>query len=274
MGRLAFLTGASGGIGEAIARALHRSGYELALAGRDPSALQAWARAEGIPPERCRTYAADVAVIDSIVAAGQACLQQQGVPDLVVACAGFSLGMDTAERADLDLYARMLATHNVGTAATFHPFLAAMRERGSGVLVGIASVNGIRGFPGHGAYCSSKAAVISYCESLRLELRGSGVRVLTVCPGYVDTALTRGNRYAMPFLLSPQAFARRFMAVLASGTSYAVIPWQMAIVAKLLRALPDPWFDRLFAGRARKLRQAQLPLREAPPKKSQGPEGP
>lgn len=182
-------------------------------------------------------------------------MRQQGVPDVVVACAGISVGVDTAERDDLAVMALTYATNNVGTAATFMPFIKAMRERRHGTLVGIGSVNGIRGFAGHGANCPSKAALISYCECLRLELRGSGVNVVTLCPGYVATPLTQGNRYAMPFLLQPQDFAERAYRAIEAGVSYRVIPWQMGLVAKLLRLLPNPVFDRLFAGRPRKARQ-------------------
>ena len=119
----------------------------------------------------------------AVVAAGRACLARQGVPDAVVANAGISIGVDTAAREDIDVIARTFATNNVGLAATFHPFIEGMRQRRSGTLVGIASVGGIRGMPGHGGYCASKAAVISYCESLRGELRGTGVRVVTIAPG-------------------------------------------------------------------------------------------
>ena len=219
--------------------------------------MHEWARASGIAPQNYRVYVADVAVIESIVNAGTACIATQGLPDLVVAGAGISIGMDTTVRADLDVMSRVYAVNNVGLAATFHPFMAPMVARGSGTLVGIASVNGIRGFPGHGAYCSSKAAVISYCESLRGELRSTGVRVLTVCPGYVDTALTRGNAYAMPFLMAPDQFAERFFQAVQAGARYRVIPWQMAIVAKLLRLLPATLFDRLFADRPRKRRSTE-----------------
>jgi short-subunit dehydrogenase len=197
-----------------------------------------------------------VADIDSIVGAGQACQAAQGVPDVVIANAGISIGMDTAERADIDVMARLFATNNTGLAATFHPFVAAMVERGSGALVGIGSVAAIRGLPGHGAYCASKAAVVAYCESLRGELRGSGVAVVTVLPGYVDTPLTQQNRYSMPFLLSAETFADRAFDAIEARTSYRVIPWQMGVVAKLLRALPNAWFDRLLAGRPRKHRQS------------------
>ncbi len=176
---------------------------------------------------------------------------------MVVANAGISVGVDTAQRGDLDVMAQTFATNTLGMAATFHPFIDAMVRRGGGRLVGIGSVAGIRGLPGHGAYCASKAAVISYCESLRGELRGTGVQVVTICPGYVDTPLTRENRYAMPFLLPPQAFADRAFRAIEAGATYRVIPWQMGVVAKLLRILPDAWFDRLLAGRPRKHRAGQ-----------------
>jgi len=198
-----------------------------------------------------------VAVIDSIVAAGQACLAEQGVPDVVIANAGISVGMDTADRRDLDVLAQTLATNNLGLAATFHPFVAPMVQRGSGRLVGMASVAGIRGLPGHGAYCASKAGVIGYCESLRGELRASGVKVVTLCPGYIDTPLTRRNRYRMPFLMQPEDFAAQAARVIDKGSSYAVIPWPMGVVAKLLRLLPNAWLDRLLAGRPRKHRASE-----------------
>jgi short-subunit dehydrogenase len=148
-------------------------------------------------------------------------------------------------------------TNNLGMAASFQPFLRAMRVRGSGTLVGIASVAGIRGLPGHAAYCASKAAAIGYCESLRGECRGSGVKVVTLVPGYIDTPLTRSNRYSMPFLMPAPDFADRAFAAIVAGDSYRVIPWQMGVVAKLLRMLPNPLFDRLLAGRARKPRQGE-----------------
>lgn len=256
---LAFITGASSGIGQALAARYAQAGYRLALVARRTTDMQAWADAQGLDAQRCRVYGADVADIESIVAAAQACITAQGVPEVVIANAGVSIGMDTAEREDIGVMARTFAINNTGVAATFHPFLAAMRERGSGTLVGIASVAAIRGLPGHAAYCASKAAVVAYCESLRGELRGSGLAVVTLLPGYVDTPLTRKNRYSMPFLLSADAFAARAFNAIAAQTSYRVIPWQMGLVAKLLRLLPNPWFDRLLVGRARKPRQSAKP---------------
>jgi short-subunit dehydrogenase len=255
MARLAFITGASSGIGQALAWRYHQAGWRLALVARRTAEIEAWAKAQGLPADGYRVYGADVAVTDSIVGVGNACIAAQGVPDVVIANAGISVGVDTSERGDIDVIARTFATNNIGLAATFHPFILPMVKRGSGALVGIGSVAGIRGLPGHGAYCASKAAVISYCESLRGELRGNGVHVVTISPGYIDTPLTRQNRYSMPFLMKPEEFAERAFRTIEAGRSYRVIPWQMGVVAKLLRALPNWLYDKALAGRPRKHRQ-------------------
>ncbi|CAN7615291.1 SDR family oxidoreductase [Acidovorax delafieldii] len=255
---LVFITGASSGIGQALAQRYHQAGFRLALVARRTSEVKTWASAQEISPESYEIYSADVSVTDSIVAAGRDCIARQGVPDVVIANAGISVGMDTAVRDDIDVMARTFATNNIGMAATFQPFVDAMVQRGGGTLVGIGSVAGIRGLPGHGAYCASKAAVISYCESLRGELRPHGVRVVTVSPGYIDTPLTQQNRYSMPFLMQPADFADQAFRTIQAGVSYRVIPWQMGVVAQLLRMLPNPLFDKVLAGRPRKRRQSEM----------------
>jgi short-subunit dehydrogenase len=254
MTKLVFITGASSGLGQALAWQFYQAGFSLALVARRTHAIETWAAQKGLAPSRYGVYGADVSVVDSIVAAGRQCLEMQGVPDVVIGCAGLSVGVDTGERDDLDVMARVFATNNLGLAATFHPFIVPMTKRGSGTLVGIGSVHGIRGMPGHGAYCPSKAAVISYCESLRGELRASGVKVATICPGYIDTPLTQKNSYSMPFLMQPQDFAQVAYDAIVKGASYRVIPWQMGVVAKFLRILPNWLFDKIFAGRPRKPR--------------------
>ena len=256
-GPLVFITGASGGIGQALAARFHRGGYRLALVARRGADVQAWAQAQGFDTARCSVYAADVRDVASITGAARDCLAAQGAPDVVIANAGISIGMDSAVFQDLEVMRATYETNNIGMAATFQPFIKPMCERRSGTLVGIASVNGIRGLPGHGAYCSSKAAVISYLESLRGEMRPSGVKVVTIGPGFIDTTMTRGNRYNMPFLMRAEAFADQAFKTIESGVSYRVIPWQMGVLAKLLRLLPNALFDRVMAGRPRKRRQGE-----------------
>jgi len=251
---LVLITGASAGIGQAMALHYAGLGYRLALVARRGELIQAWLDAHKIAPDRYTIYGADVTDTGQMASLAQACITQQGLPDVVIANAGISVGVDSSVHDDLAVMAKILATNVMGTAVTFGPFIAPMVARGAGTLVGIGSVAGIRGLPGHGGYCASKAAVISYCESLRGELRSSGVRVVTLCPGYIATPLTQNNQYTMPFLMQPEVFADKAVRAIAAGCSYRVIPWQMGVVAKLLRLLPNAVFDRLFAGRPRKPR--------------------
>jgi short-subunit dehydrogenase len=254
---LAFITGASSGIGQAMALRFYQGGYSIALVARRTVEIERWRDAQGLDATRVGIYQADVAQPETIMDVGLASIERQGLADVVIANAGVSIGIDTAIREDIAVMARMLAINNVGMAATFQPFIAPMRARKSGTLVGIGSVAGIRGLPGHGGYCASKAGVIGYCESLRGELRADGVRVVTLCPGYIDTPLTRRNTYGMPFLMSAERFADKALASIEAGASYRVIPWQMGVVAKLMRVLPNAVFDRLLVGRARKPRNVE-----------------
>ena len=252
---IAFITGGSSGIGQALALSYLNSGWHVALVARRLDAMQAWQ--QGLPKDlgtRVLALAADVCDPHSLVSAAQACIETLGLPDLVVANAGISLGVDTREFEDLAVMDLVLRTNVLGVAHSFHPFIAPMQARGHGTLVAVASVAGIRGLPGHAAYCASKAAVISYAESLRGEMHDSGVRVVTLAPGYVATPLTARNRYPMPFLLSAEAFARRARRAIDRGHGLRVVPWPMAWVTPVLRWLPDRLFDRLFRGQPRKQR--------------------
>ncbi|MEN9844388.1 MAG: hypothetical protein RLZZ612_2217 [Pseudomonadota bacterium] len=254
---LVCITGASSGIGLALAVHYAQQGWRLALLVRKENDTKAALQEANIAPTSYQIYTCDVADAPSVMAAGQAVIAQQGLPEVVIANAGISIGMDTSYAEDIEVMARTLTVNNVGMAATFQPFVTPMKTRGSGTLVGIASVASIRGLPGHGAYCASKAGVVAYCESLRGELRSSGVKVVTLLPGYIRTPLTQRNRYPMPFLMDAAVFARRAAQAIAAQRSYRVIPWQMGLVAKLLRLLPNAVFDRVLAGRGRKHRQGE-----------------
>jgi short-subunit dehydrogenase len=247
-----FLTGASSGIGAALAREFARRGATLGLVARRRDALEALAASL---PGRHYCHPADVTDKDALIGAAAAFEAATGGADLVIANAGISVGVLTEYYEDLDAFGDVLKTNVLAMAYTFHPFIAPMRSRRRGTLVGIASVAGIRGLPGSEAYCASKAAAISYCESLRVELRRTGVKVVTIAPGFVRTPLTSKNPYRMPFLMEPEDFARRAVDAMLGGASYTVIPWQMGLVAKLLRLLPNALFDRAFGNRPYKPRR-------------------
>ncbi len=250
-----FITGASSGLGAALARHYAARGAVLGLAARRGAALEALAAEL---PGTCFTYALDVTDAAALAAAGADFISRAGVPDLVIANAGISVGTLTEERADLTAFSRVMVVNVLGVVHTFQPFIAAMKSLKRGRLVGIGSVAGVRGMPGAGAYCASKAAVSAYLESLRVELHGCGIAVTTILPGYIATPMTAVNKYPMPFLLPADVAAQRIIRQIDRGVGYAVVPWQMAIVAKLLRLLPNPLFDSLFSRAGRKPRDLTL----------------
>lgn len=251
-----FLTGASSGIGAALAAEFARRGATLGLVARRREALYA---VLADAPGAHRRYPVDVTDKDAIAAAGRDFDDATGGADIVIANAGISIGVLTEYYEDLDAFADVFRTNVLAMAYTFHPFIGRMRARGRGILVGIGSVAGIRGLPGSEAYCASKAAVHRYCESLRVELRKTGVKVVTIAPGFVRTPLTAKNPYRMPFLMTPEDFARQAADAIVAGVSYRVIPWQMGLVARALRLLPNALFDRAFGNRPYKPRRKAGP---------------
>jgi len=247
-----FITGASSGIGAALAARYAADGATLGLFARRAGMLQELA---ATLPATTHLYAGDVCDHAALAAAAQDFIARAGGIDIVIASAGISHGTLTERPEDLPVFESIIATNVTATVATFAPFIDAMRDQGHGTLVGIASVAGVRGLPGGGGYSASKAAVVTYCESLRLEMRRHGIRVVTIAPGYIDTPMTRQNKYHMPFLMTPERFAAHTVRAIAGGVRYRVIPWQMGIVAKLLRLLPDALYDRAFARAPRKARK-------------------
>lgn len=246
-----FITGASSGIGAALARHYAAQGAILGLAARRLDALQALTAGLGSPSY---LYPLDVTEAAALAAAGADFIARAGVPDFVIANAGVSVGTLTEEADDLPAFRRVFDINVMGMVQTFQPFVAGMRAAGRGRLVGIASVAGIRGLPGAGAYSASKAAAIAYLESLRVELRGSGVKVVTLAPGYIATAMTARNPYPMPFLMPVERAVANMARHIEKGSRFAVMPWQMGVVAATLKILPRPLYDLLFARAGRKPR--------------------
>ena len=247
-----FVTGASSGIGAALAREYAARGARLGLVARRRAMLDELIASL---PGTHHGYAVDVTDRDALIAAAREFEVATGGADIVIANAGISMGVLTEFYEDLETFGDVLETNVLSLAYTFHPFIAPMRKRGGGKLVGIASVAGIRGLPGSEAYCASKAAAISYLECLRVELGRDGIRVLTIAPGFVRTPLTARNPYAMPFLMDADDFARAAADAIAAGRTYTVIPWQMAVLAKVLRVLPNWLYDRVMARRPHKPRK-------------------
>jgi NAD(P)-dependent dehydrogenase (short-subunit alcohol dehydrogenase family) len=240
-----FITGASSGIGQALAQRYLQAGWRVALVARRVDTMQAWARQHGWPEGQWAVYAADVRHESQVQAAAQACMQAWGVPDVVIANAGISIGIDLSLAEDLPVLRDLLDTNVMGLAATFQPFIEGMRQRGRGTLVGVASVASVRGLPGHAGYCAAKGAVVQMCETLRGELRAHGVKVVTLAPGYIDTPLTRENDYPMPFLMAPEVFADQAFKAISAGVRWRVIPWQMGVVVSIMRHLPRWLFDAI-----------------------------
>lgn len=254
-----FITGASSGLGAALARQYAQQGAVLGLVARRNEVLQELKAALPNAAEH-QVYALDVNDHAALAqAAADFISHAQGI-DIVIANAGISRGTLTEYAEDLQVFEQVFATNVTATVATFSPFIPTMQAQAAAGhancrLVGIGSVAGIRGLPGAGAYSASKSAVISYCESLRVELKKSGIKVVTIAPGYIDTPMTQVNDYAMPFLMPVEKFAEVATATIAAGCSYRVIPWQMGVVAKVLRLLPNWAYDFLFANAPRKARK-------------------
>jgi short-subunit dehydrogenase len=241
------ITGASSGIGEALARHYAAQGAVLGVVSRRKTEIP-----NGI------SYAVDVTDEAALARVARDFIERFGVPDLVIANAGISSGTSGADGSDVAKLRKVLEVNVAGLAATLAAFAPAMREAGRGTLAGIASVAGFRGLAGNGAYCASKSAAITWLESLRAELYGSGVSVVCVCPGYIDTPMTRVNRFRMPFLITADDAARRIARAIEGKRRLAVIPWQMALVSVMLRAIPGWLFDRIASRAPRKPRDVPV----------------
>jgi short-subunit dehydrogenase len=235
-----FITGASSGIGAALARHYAAQGARLGLVGRSRERLDALV--EGLPAD-CTAYVLDVRDADALRLAAADFIGKYGAPDIVIANAGVSRGTLTEHQEDLSAFHAIFNINVLGMLHTFQPFIAAMKQQGKGSLVGIASVAGLRGLPGAAAYSASKAAAISYLESLRVELAKASIQVTTICPGYIRTPMTDVNPYPMPFMMDADAAARKMARAIEKRHRYVILPWQMAMLGRLMKLIPARLWD-------------------------------
>jgi short-subunit dehydrogenase len=243
--RTILITGASSGIGEALAEAYAGPGVTLVLTGRNRERLDAVAA-------RCAergavVRAATVDVADRAAMADWLALVDRETPvDLCIANAGISGG--TGRRGESEEQARRILAVNVdGVLNTIHPLIGPMRERGRGQLALVSSLAGLRGYPGAPAYCASKAAVKSYGESLRLDLRPAGIEVSVICPGFVKSRITDRNRFPMPFLMDANRAASIIRRGLERNRGRIAFPLPTYLMAWMVAMLPSALADALLA---------------------------
>jgi NAD(P)-dependent dehydrogenase (short-subunit alcohol dehydrogenase family) len=230
-GRAVWVIGASSGIGAALAAELVDRGARVAISARRPDRLAA------VAGDRMVAVPADVTDRAGIDAAAARVRDELGELDIVVFAAGVWEQLD-AGAWDRDLFARHIEVNLLGLNNVLGAVLPDLLGRGTGTIVGVASVAGYRGLAGAEAYGATKAAQINLLEALRIAVAGRGVQVTTVCPGFVRTDLTASNTFPMPFIINPDEAARAICDGLQADRTEIVFPLPMAVLMKIARLLP------------------------------------
>jgi short-subunit dehydrogenase len=242
-GPVVLVTGAAGGIGRATASLLAARGYRLGLIDRAEGPLGVLADELGMDTGTMATYAADVREPGSIKDAVAALEQAVGPTEVIVPCAGVGT-LSSALDLDLEGFRAMLEINVLGVARTIEAVLPGMFARGAGHIVGIASVAGYRGLPWMPGYSASKAALATYLEGLRPALKRRGVRITTVYPGFVRTAMTADTPFRRPVkMLEPREAAEYLVRAIARRPRDAVFPLSAALGMGLLRRMPGRVYD-------------------------------
>ncbi|MCA1686052.1 MAG: SDR family NAD(P)-dependent oxidoreductase [Planctomycetia bacterium] len=244
-GRTAVITGASSGIGRALALVLASRGCRVGLMARRRGALDEVAAAVRSAGGVAAVAAADVGDRSQVRDAVSELTGSIGPVDLLIANAGVGVPT-TLEPINVGDVEDALRVNVLGVVYAIDAVLPGMLARGSGHLAAVSSLAGYRGLPGESAYCASKAAVNAYMEGLRVQLRGRGVDVTTICPGFVRTPMTAPNTFPMPFLLEPDEAAERIVRALRRRARVYNFPWPMAALMKLTRWAPDWLMARAF----------------------------
>lgn len=245
--RTAWISGASSGLGAAIARRLAARGVEVILSARRREPMEELAAAIRTAGGRARVEPLDVSDPAATVAALRRIDDEVGGIDLVIANAGIG-GSRWAGKLEWKDIEDTLSINVEGAAASLVALLPRMIERGRGHLVGISSLAGYRGMPASAAYGASKAFLMVFLESLRMDLRDTGVSVTDVRPGFVRTPLTDRNRFHMPFLMEVDDAAARIVDGISRRQEVVAFPWPLALAVRISRLIPARLWDRVMAG--------------------------
>lgn len=249
-GKVVFLTGASSGIGEALALNLATRGAILGLVARRAELLNELASRCESAGGQARIFACDVVDSDAIQAAAAKFRDEFGHIDIMIANAGIG-GNDTATRAYEPAAVKKLIDVNLlGAANSIYAVLPKMIEYGSGHLVAISSLAGFRGLPKSAAYSASKAGMTAFFESVRLDNAKHNIDVTIIQPGFIETPLTSGRSNKMPFLMKLDEAIPYFVGAIEKKKKFAAFPWQIAAVVRLAQIMPAWIYDKV-AGRSR-----------------------
>jgi NAD(P)-dependent dehydrogenase (short-subunit alcohol dehydrogenase family) len=239
-GKVAWVIGGSSGIGAAVARELQSRGALVAISARRQNQL------DEVSGGTMVTVLADVTDPGAMKAAAARIREELGPIDLAVLSAGYWEQMAGNEW-DSESFDRHVQVNLIGMSNSIAAVLPEMLDRRRGVIAGISSVAGYRGLPGSAAYGATKAGQINLLESLRIQVARAGVRVITVCPGFVRTDLTAGNAFPMPFIIEPDSAGRAICDGLERERAEIVFPVRMAILMKAARLVPVALWSSLWS---------------------------
>jgi Short-chain alcohol dehydrogenase of unknown specificity len=248
--KIVFLTGASSGIGEALATAVAKQGAILGLLARREELLKDLAARCESAGGRTRVFACDVTDPDAVHAAANKLREEFGGIDILICNAGISGNEPETRNYDPAGVGRVIDINLMGAVNAVHAVVAQMLERGSGQLVAISSLAGIRGLPKSAAYSASKAAMTAFFESVRLDIQDRGVAVTIIQPGFIKTPLTAGRHNRMPFLMDLDDAVPLFLKAIERRKKFASFPWQLASIVRAGKIFPAWLYDRI-AGRAK-----------------------
>ncbi|MFZ4714917.1 MAG: SDR family NAD(P)-dependent oxidoreductase [Bacteriovoracaceae bacterium] len=232
------ITGASDGIGKELAFAFARRGYKLGLMARRKEKLQEVAtECSKLGAKFVVVEATDVTDLKHFRTALEKIDQLLMGTEIFIANAG--IGLNGSLRDEYDLYQKTFSVNFLGAVSGLEIMKVKMLERKKGTLVGVSSVAGARGMPVSGAYSSSKAALTIYLESLRIDLSPHNIKVLTIAPGFIKTAMTDQNTFKMPFIIQGSEAAEIFVKKILQGKELIIAPWQFRPIMKFLLCCPD-----------------------------------